>query len=95
VGVEGETFNLGTGVAYSVGEMVEAVFKVTGSRKPIVTEGQRVRPEKSEVDELLSDFSKAKAAFGFAPSISLETGLERLRDHVMQARPTDPTTYVV
>lgn len=94
-GLEGETFNLGTGIAYSVGEMIERIFEVTGTRKPVRTEAARVRPEKSEVDELLSDFSKARDAFGFSPSISLAEGLERLRDHVLQSRPTDPAAYAV
>ncbi|MGQ0623877.1 MAG: GDP-mannose 4,6-dehydratase [Sporichthyaceae bacterium] len=94
-GVEGEAFNLGTGVAYSVGEMVELIFEVTGTRKPIRIEDQRVRPAKSEVDELLADYAKAAEAFGFTPTVSLTDGLARLRDHLQGSRPSDLAAYVI
>ncbi|GAA0629588.1 NAD-dependent 4,6-dehydratase LegB [Sporichthya brevicatena] len=94
-GLEGEVYNLGTGVAHSVGEMIEMVFEVTGERKPVRTDSERVRPERSEVDELLSDFSRARDAFGFTPQVSFLEGLRRLRDHVAESRPTDPTSYTV
>ncbi len=94
-GLEGEVYNLGTGVAYSVGEMIEMVFEVTGERKPVQTDSDRVRPARSEVDELLSDFSRATAAFGFTPQVSFVEGLRRLRDHVAERPPTDPSSYTV
>ena len=94
-GIEGEVFNLGSGVAHTVGEMIDMVFKVTGTEKPVRTETARVRPEKSEVGELLCNYDKARAAFGYAPSVPFEVGLERLRDHLLQSRPTDPGAYTI
>jgi NAD dependent epimerase/dehydratase len=94
-GIEGEVFNLGSGVAHTVGEMLESIFAVTGVHKPVRSDGERVRPEKSEVGELLCDYAKAKEMLGYSPAVPFELGLERLRDHVLAARPTDPSTYTI
>lgn len=94
-GLEGDVFNLGAGVAYSVGEMIDMVFAVTGTRKPVRTDADRIRPAKSEVDVLLSDFGKAHERFGFTPAVSFEEGLRRLLGYMQSRRPTDPSTYTV
>lgn len=93
--IEGDVFNLGSGVARTVGEMLDLIFKVTDSKKPVRTEPHRIRPERSEVGELLCDYAKAKESFGFSPAVAFEVGLERLRDHMLSVRPTDPTTYTI
>lgn len=94
-GIEGEAFNLGSGEAHTVREMIDMVFKVTGTEKPVRTETQRIRPGQSEVGELLCNFDKASGAFGYAPSVPFEVGLERLRDYLLQARPEDPAAYTI
>ena len=71
----GTTIQLGTGRTVSVGDVVELCRKVTGSEAEIVTESDRVRPEGSEVQILLSDPSLANAVLGWAPTVSLEEGL--------------------
>jgi NAD dependent epimerase/dehydratase len=71
----GTTIQLGTGRTVSVGEVVELCKKVTGSSAEIVTESERIRPEGSEVQVLLSDPSNANAVLGWAPTVSLEEGL--------------------
>jgi UDP-glucose 4-epimerase len=73
----GTTIQLGTGRTVSVGEVVELCAKVTGSSAEIVTEAERIRPEGSEVQILLSDPSNANAVLGWAPTVSLEEGLAR------------------
>jgi NAD dependent epimerase/dehydratase len=73
----GETIQLGTGSAYSVAEVVELCQRVTGTTATIRTEPDRLRPEGSEVQVLLSDPSRAKARLGWAPSVSFEEGLRR------------------
>jgi dTDP-glucose 4,6-dehydratase len=74
-GVEGETFNLGTGREVSVAELVQAVGKLLGRELPVVQEEVRLRPEKSEVMRLLSDNRKAKARLGWQQQVPLEQGL--------------------
>ena len=56
----GTTIQLGTGRTVSVGEVVELCKKVTGSSAEIVTESERIRPEGSEVQVLLSDLHRQR-----------------------------------
>jgi nucleoside-diphosphate-sugar epimerase len=92
-GVDGETFNIGSGVGRSVGEMLDLVQEVAGVSKPVRHAPERVRPEHSEVRALICDYSKANAAFGYAPAVPFEAGVERLRDHLLEYRSGDPSRY--
>ena len=95
-GVEGETYNVGSGVGRSVGEMVELVQRIAGTAKPVVVEEQRVRPPDSEVETLVCDFSKARTAFGYQPTVDFEEGLQTVHDFVAAHPPAvDVTKYRV
>lgn len=77
-GIEGQVFNLGTDSEISIQEIVQKVLALTDAlHKPVKTDEQRVRPEKSEVFRLRSDYSKAKRILGWEPKTSLETGLQK------------------
>ncbi len=76
----GTTIQLGTGRTVSVGEVVEICRGVTGSDAEIITDAERIRPEGSEVQVLLSDPSRAEATLGWRPTVSLEDGLGRTAD---------------
>ena len=91
--VEGETFNLGSGVGCTVGEMLDMVQTVAGSDKPVRVASERQRPGKSEVVALVCDFTKAADRLGYAPTVGFETGLERLRDHLLANPPADASPY--
>jgi UDP-glucose 4-epimerase len=71
----GTTIQLGTGRTVSIGEVVELCRSVTGSSARIITDEQRLRPEGSEVQVLLSDPARAAAELGWRPTVSLEDGL--------------------
>jgi UDP-glucose 4-epimerase len=73
----GETIQLGTGETYSIGEVVQRCLAVTGVDAEIVVEDERVRPEGSEVQVLLSDPSLARRRLDWVPSVSLDDGLRR------------------
>lgn len=95
-GVEGNVYNVGSGVGHTIGEILEQVQKVAGTGKPVRQEEERVRPAKSEVGRLICDYSRAAAAFGYAPSASLAQGLEKVRDDLRSHPPVnDPTFYRV
>ena len=83
-GVEGELFNLGVGHAVSIGELLELVFEISGIRKPVETDAQRVRPPRSEVMELLSDNRKAKERLGWQPQVDLREGIAQTVDFIRQ-----------
>ncbi|HSF81687.1 MAG TPA: GDP-mannose 4,6-dehydratase [Anaerolineales bacterium] len=75
VNVAGETFNLGTGIEISIGELVKEIFTLTGSQADVTIDDERLRPEKSEVERLLADNSLAQQRIGWKPQYSLREGL--------------------
>ncbi len=76
-GVEGCTFNLGTGQAIQIGNLAEKIIEMTGSTAKVQLDAARIRPRDSEVLRLLSDNSLARQRLGWAPVISLDEGLDR------------------
>lgn len=71
----GSVYNSGTGTAVSIGEIVEKVRRLTGSRKPVEVEEARVRPEHSEVQQLVADTRRLATATGWRPQVTLDEGL--------------------
>jgi len=84
----GETVQLGTGRTVSVGEVVDLCRAVTGrDDAEVVVEDERVRPEGSEVEVLLSDPSVARERFGWTPQVELEDGLRATAAWIADRRP--------
>ncbi len=76
----GAVYNAGSGAAHTIGDMVEAVQKITGANKPVKTSTDRKRPEKSEVRLLLADASRLIDLTGWTPSTDFENGLGQTID---------------
>ncbi len=75
-GVEGKTFNLGTSHEISIGELAHLIIQKVGRPVELVVEKERLRPEKSEVFQLLADTERAKAALDWQPETTLSEGLD-------------------
>lgn len=73
----GEVYNIGSGVEYTMGEVLDLICELTKSHPKITTDPVRLRPEKSEVQRLLCDSSKLKATTAWQSRVSLEEGLEQ------------------
>ncbi|MGC2432459.1 MAG: GDP-mannose 4,6-dehydratase [Desulfobaccales bacterium] len=73
----GEVINIGSGKSVSIGELAGKIIDLLGGNKRIITEDERVRPEASEVLELLCDHRKARELIGWEPRVNLEEGLAR------------------
>lgn len=73
----GRAYNAGTGRMVKISDMITMVANLTGTNKPITIEEGRQRPAASEVRCLLADASKLTIATGWAPTITLEKGLEK------------------
>ncbi len=72
----GEVINVGTGSDVSIGNLAEKIFQLLGKEPDIRTDQERVRPEKSEVERLLCDNTKAQELIDWGPEYSLEEGLK-------------------
>jgi dTDP-glucose 4,6-dehydratase len=81
----GETFNLGSGTEIAVDQLAQRVAHLLGKTIPIQCDPARLRPDKSEVQRLLSDNRRAKMWLNWEPTVGLDEGLERtiawVRDH--------------
>jgi dTDP-glucose 4,6-dehydratase len=80
--VLGETFNLGSGEAVSIGELVEKIRLMIGHPLTLKTDPARMRPAGSEVGYLLADTRKAQAMLGWTPQTSFDEGLRQTADWV-------------
>lgn len=68
----GQTWNVGSGQGHSIREMRELVQEVTG--QPITVEHHPAR--QSDVDRVVLDISRIRAAIGWEPEISLRVSLQ-------------------
>jgi UDP-glucose 4-epimerase len=74
--VIGQTFNAGSGQEISVGDLAELIARLMGKPIEIRCEEERRRPERSEVDRLISDSSAISRAVSWKPNRSLAEGLK-------------------
>ena len=63
----GEVINLGSNFEISIGDTAQTIAEVMGIEIEILTDEQRLRPEKSEVQRLWADNRKAKELLGWQP----------------------------
>ena len=72
----GEVINVGSNFEVSIGDTVRMIAEVMGAEVEIETDEVRLRPEKSEVERLWADNSKAAELLGWKPQYA---GLDGLR----------------
>lgn len=73
----GEVINIGSNFEISIGDLARKVFDILNKDVEIRTEKSRIRPEKSEVDRLWCDNTKAKKLLGWEPKTKIEDGLKK------------------
>lgn len=73
----GEVINLGSGFEISVGETAKEIAAIMGAEIEIVTDDERLRPERSEVERLFADNSKAAARLNWRPAYGGLDGFKR------------------
>ncbi|HEY8239170.1 MAG TPA: GDP-mannose 4,6-dehydratase [Candidatus Limnocylindrales bacterium] len=79
----GMVTNIGSGTAVSIGELAALIAELAGKPGlPIVTDAVRVRPEGSEVFELVADAHRAAELTGWRPEVSLRDGLRQAIEFV-------------
>jgi NAD dependent epimerase/dehydratase len=73
----GEVINIGSSFEISVGDTANTIANVIGKEINIITEDQRLRPIKSEVERLFADNNKAKELMGWQPEFGGLDGFKR------------------
>jgi dTDP-glucose 4,6-dehydratase len=71
----GLVINLGTGVEVSIGDLAKKIAGLMGKEIQIESTSERTRPDKSEVERLLADNTKASDLLDWKPQWNLEDGL--------------------
>ncbi len=71
----GKEINIGSGTEISIGALANLLIEITGENAKILSDDQRIRPKKSEVEQLVCNNNLMKKLTGWAPEISLEEGL--------------------
>jgi dTDP-glucose 4,6-dehydratase len=94
-GVEGQTMNLGTGVEIRIGDLVEKIFAMADHPIQVEIDPTRLRPEKSEVQRLISDNRLALEKIGWSPQVSLDEGLRRTFEWIKEYQELYAKGYVV
>jgi len=82
----GKTVNTGSGRGVTIGELADLIIDRINPKARIVCEKKRIRPEKSEVMQLLCDNRCAKELAGWEPIYTLEDGLsltiDWMKEHI-------------
>ena len=73
----GEVINIGSNFEISIGETAELISDIMDVEIEFVTDDQRVRPDKSEVERLWADNSKAGELAGWQPEYGGKEGFKR------------------
>lgn len=81
-GIEGQVINIGYGKEISIQDLVDVIQAQLGKSIEIVVDPARLRPEKSEVNRLISDNRRAKTILNWSPKVDLHTGISRTIDWI-------------
>ncbi|MCG6552786.1 MAG: NAD(P)-dependent oxidoreductase [Candidatus Magnetominusculus sp. LBB02] len=73
-----EIFNIGTGVSYSVLEIISKIQKIAATNKRVISEGHE---RTNEIADCTADTGKIREAFGWAAKYDIDEGL---RQTIMQ-----------
>ncbi len=73
----GEITNIGSNFEISIGDTVKIIAEVMKTEVEVITDEQRLRPEKSEVERLWACNAKARKLFDWQPQYAGIEGLRR------------------
>jgi NAD dependent epimerase/dehydratase len=75
--VNGEEINIATQQEISIGDLAQKLINVINPSAKIISDNERMRPEKSEVERLLGSNVKITQLTDWKPNFSLDEGLQR------------------
>jgi NAD dependent epimerase/dehydratase len=75
--IVGEVINIGSNFEISIGDTARAIADVMGVDIEVISDEQRLRPEKSEVERLWADNTKARDLLAWQPKYGGLEGFQR------------------
>ena len=78
VGIEGRVINLGTGQAHRLRDVAERIWRLTGTKAPLLIGDRRACAE--ELYDTWADITLARRLLEWEPRVDLENGLEQTID---------------
>lgn len=76
-GLEGKEINIASGTEISMGDTARTIADVMGVDINIISEAQRLRPAKSEVERLCGDNTLITTLTDWRPEVPFRSGIER------------------
>lgn len=73
----GEVTNIGSGFEISIGDLVNLIAETMDVDVEVTMKEERMRPEKSEVDRLYADISKAEERVEWTPAFGERAGFKK------------------
>jgi UDP-glucose 4-epimerase len=83
-GVVGRVLNAGTGAGISVGDLASRIAQLMGREVEVTSDPSRLRPDASEVRQLICDASELQARTRWRPTVTIEAGLQATIDWYRQ-----------
>ena len=80
----GEEINIATQNEISIGELAKEIIDQINPSAKIVTEDERIRPDKSEVNRLLGSNAKIKSLTNWTPNYTLKQGIHETIEWMKQ-----------
>jgi NAD dependent epimerase/dehydratase len=76
--------HVGSGREISIGDLARTIIDLVGRPVSIVADADRERPDRSEVDRLCADTTRARALLGWSADTPLVDGLRRTIDAIAE-----------
>lgn len=83
-GIDGEVFNVGNPVEFTIIELAKMVLKVSGSKSELSLDSPANYNLKDNPRRRCPDISKANKMLGYTPKVSLDQGLQRVVEWMRQ-----------
>ncbi len=78
-----EIYNIGSGISYSVGEIIQMIQDICGTNLPVISSVEK-RP--AEIMDTIADISKAKELLNWIPKTSMHEGLSLIVQQFRQSK---------
>jgi len=72
----GEEINIATKSEISIGEVADSIISRVNPNAEIISDKQRFRPDKSEVERLVGSYEKIEKLTGWSPEFTFQQGIE-------------------